>query len=314
MFTKQHLFAVSALLGGLLVSAAPALAQDQVPVVKQEFGKQEEVKEVIWKASASAGFSISTGNASVMTLSGGANASRNDGTNKIALGIKGIYGVTDIVVFTDANGNKVADDESELTVDRKRTAALLLGTFRYDRFFSKNNTGYLMASAGLDLPASKQFMGGGQIGYSRQLVNTKMHLLSAELGYDFNYTKYIVPDVPPANFAENVFLHSARIFAGYVLSVADHTSVEANVEALVNFNTAHIGDRDVGAGSATRVNGQLAFTTKVWKALSLRAATMLRYNNAPGLTTAFAYDPNFAGRYNQKLDTLTELQLVVNFL
>ena len=163
----------------MFVSAAPALAQDQVPVVKQEFGKQEEVKEVIWKASASAGFSISTGNASVMTLSGGANASRNDGTNKIALGIKGIYGVTDIVVFTDANGNKVADDESELTVDRKRTAALFSVHSATTGSFSKNNTGYLMASAGLDLPASKQFMGGGQIGYSRQIINTKMHLSSA---------------------------------------------------------------------------------------------------------------------------------------
>ena len=81
MFATQNLFSVGVVLGGLLLGAADASAQDQVPVVKQEFGKQEEVKEVIWKASASAGFSISTGNASVMTLSGGATASRNDGAN-----------------------------------------------------------------------------------------------------------------------------------------------------------------------------------------------------------------------------------------
>lgn len=62
------------------------------------------------------------------------------------------------------------------------------------------------------------------------------------------------------------------------------------------------------------MNGQLAFTTKIWKSLSLRAASMLRYNNAPGLTTLFPFAPDFPGRYNQKLDTLTELQLVVNFI
>ena len=313
MLTTKSLLAAGSVLCGMLL-AGSAQAEDQVVAVKQEFGKLEEVKEVVWKASASAGFSISTGNASVMTFSGGVNASRNDGSNKITLGLKGIYGLIDIAVFTDSDGDMKANMDSELTVERKRTAALLLGMFRYDRFFSKNNTGYITASAGLDLPASKEFFGGGQIGYARQIVNTKMHVLSAELGYDFNYTRYILPEVPPMNFEQNVILHSARLYAGYVLSVADHTTVEANVEALINFNVAHIGDRDVGAGQATRVNGQLAFTTKVWKALSLRAATMLRYNNAPGLTTLYPFAADFPGRYNQKLDTLTELQLVVNFI
>lgn len=312
MLTMKSLVTAGSALCGVLLLSASAYAQ--VVEVKQVFGKLEEVPAVAWKASASAGFSISTGNASVTTLSGGFMASRNDGTNKIALGLKGIYGLTDLSAFTDGNGNMVADNDTELEVTRKTTAALLLGTFRYDRFFSKSNSGYITASAGLDSPASKRFMGGGQIGYARQIVNTKMHLLSAELGYDFNYTNYVTPEVAPAGFTENVLLHSARIFAGYILSVADHTTVEANVEALINFNVAHIGDRDVGAGQATRVNGQLAFTTKVWKALSLRASSMLRYNNAPGLTTLFPFAPDFAGRYNQKLDTLTELQLVVNFI
>ena len=32
-------------------------------------------------------------------------ASRNDGTNKIALGLKGIYGLTDLSAFTDGSFN-----------------------------------------------------------------------------------------------------------------------------------------------------------------------------------------------------------------
>ncbi len=286
----------------------------QAPEVKQEFAKQEEVKQVAWKASASAGFSISTGNASVMTISGGANISRNDGANKLALNMKGLYGLTDLPVLNDLDGDKLVGSDAELGSERKTTAGLFLAALRYDRFFSKNNSGYVTLNGGLDYPASKDFMGGGQIGYARQILNTKMHLLSGELGYDLNYTRFRAPDPIPAMFQADLLLHSGRIYLGYVLSVADHTTIEANLEALINFNVAKIGDRDVDAGAASRINGQLAFTTKVWKALSLRAAASLRYNNAPGLTTAFPYKPDYANRYNQKLDTLTELALVVNFI
>lgn len=136
MLTTKSLLAAGSVLCGMLL-AGSAQAEDQVVAVKQEFGKLEEVKEVVWKASASAGFSISTGNASVMTFSGGVNASRNDGSNKITLGLKGIYGLTDIAVFTDSDGDMKANMDSELTVERKRTAALLLGMFRYDRFFPR---------------------------------------------------------------------------------------------------------------------------------------------------------------------------------
>lgn len=312
MRRKKPIASLGVTLCGLLLLSGSARAQS--PEVKQEFGKQEEVKTVLWKASASAGFSLSTGNANVLTLSGGGNVTRNDGVNKIAFNLKGLYGVTDLPLFTDANGNKVVDADAELANERKTTAGLFLASFRYDRFFTKNNSGYISVNAGLDYPASKEFMGGAQIGYARQLVNTKLHLLSAELGYDFSYTRFRAPEIPPPTFEPNLFLHAGRLYLGYVLSVADHTTVEANVEALINLNSTHIGDRDVGVAAASRVNGQLAFTTKVWKALSLRAAATLRYNNAPGLTTQFPFAPDFPNRYNQKLDTLTELQLVINFI
>lgn len=286
----------------------------QAPVVKQEFGKQEEVKQVVWKASAAAGFSITTGNASVTTISGGASVSRNDGANKLALNLKGLYALTDLPVLRDLDSDGLVGSDAELDTERKTTAGLFLASLRYDRFFTKNNSGYITLNGGLDYPASKDFLGGGQVGYARQILSTKMHLLSGELGYDLNYTRFRAPEPEPADFQANLLLHSGRIFLGYMLSVADHTSVEANLEALINFNVAKIGDRDVDPGAASRLNAQLAFTTKVWKALSLRAAGSLRYDNAPGLTTQFKYKDGFPNRYNQKLDTLTELQLVINFI
>ena len=69
-----------------------------------------------------------------------------------------------------------------------------------------------------------------------------------------------------------------------------------------------------GTAQATRFIGKVEFTTKIWKPLAFRAGFTARYNNAPALTTAFKFAPDFAERYNQPLDTLTELGFVVNFL
>ena len=62
---------------------------------------------------------------------------------------------------------------------------------RYDRFFTANNSGYAAASAAADKIAGKSFYGGGQVGYSRQVYKSPMHLLVAELGYDFSHERYV---------------------------------------------------------------------------------------------------------------------------
>ena len=48
---------------------------------------------------------------------------------------------------------------------------------RYDRFFTTNNAGYASALAAADRIAGKSFAGGGQVGYSRQLIKNDVHLL-----------------------------------------------------------------------------------------------------------------------------------------
>ena len=62
---------------------------------------------------------------------------------------------------------------------------------RYNRFFTANNSGYVSAQAAGDEVAGKSCYGGGQIGYSRQVYKSNMHLLVAELGYDFSYERYV---------------------------------------------------------------------------------------------------------------------------
>ena len=66
---------------------------------------------------------------------------------------------------------------------------------RYDRFFTANNAGYASGQAAADRIAGKSFAGGGQIGYSRQLYKSDVHLCVSELGYDYSYERYVAqPD------------------------------------------------------------------------------------------------------------------------
>lgn len=283
---------------------------------KYEFGKVEEVKTVVWKASASAGFSAATGNAEVLNFSGGGLVSRNDGKNKIQVSIEGLYGNTKQPNgFIDTNGNQILDvDESVNDPLFQVTAANFKGLARYDRFFTPNNTVFAAFVAGLDIPASKQYFLSGQLGYARQIVKTKMHELFGEVGADFTYDYLIEPTPLVGAFSPVVALGAGRLFLGYVLSVNTHTSVRANVETLINFNALTIGDRSVGVAEATRVNGKLEFTTQIWKPLSFRAAFTARFNNAPAPSTKYPSVKEHPEHYNRKLDTLTELGLVVNFI
>lgn len=282
---------------------------------KYEFGKAEEVKTVVWKASASAGFSAATGNAQVLSFTGGGLVSRNDGKNKIQLTAEALYTrTTQYAGYEDLNGNMKIDSDEPLSSESLETAAFLKGAGRYDRFFSTNNTGYLSFFAGLDKPASKDWFLGGQVGYMRQIVKTKMHELGAEVGYDFTFDYLLRPDNSPTEFRQDVMLHSGRLFLGYALSIGDHSSVRASVETLLNLVSLTIGDRAVGVAEATRVNGKLEFMTKIWKPLSFRAAFTARFNNAPAPFAKFATPIDHPNHYNQKLDTLTELGLVVNFI
>src|SRR5262245_16177983 len=94
----------------LLLAAAPALAADP----KWEYGKQDEVKKVEWKASAQLGFIITTGNANSVSVSAGGVGSRYDGWNKISLEVAGSYAKSTILVGNDKNmDTAIGPDEIE---------------------------------------------------------------------------------------------------------------------------------------------------------------------------------------------------------
>ncbi len=296
----------------LVVALAAGRARAADPP-KFEFGKREEVKQVTWLASANLGLIWTTGNSSTVTLSGGANVSRNDGKNKIALEVNGAYSRASIRQAIDLNGNGTIEP-NEVSSVGKITAETWLVKARYDRFFTENNAGYVAAFAGGDVPAGKDLVAGGQAGYARHLYQTKTQDLAAELGYDFSFVDYAAADANPSQ----VSIHSMRAFVGYQNAVTDNTQFAISLEALFNLNPLDTPTGHAGPFEDVRLLGKASLTTKLWKTIAFRFSFTAKFDNQPAPLPPLGpanlpYAPGFVPAAD-KLDTITEAALIVNFI
>lgn len=294
-----------------LALAAPAMAQPVDP--KYEYGKVEEIKEVKevkgveWKAAANAGAVLSTGNANVTTLSGGATASRKSAGNKFQLDLGAAYAKSGIRIANDANANGTLE-ANEIQTAEATTAEQWNVKGRYDRFFTAKNSAYLSARIEANEPAGKELVGGAQVGYSRLLVKSDRSELTAELGYDFQYENFVVVGDP-------LNIHSVRGFVGYAGKLSDDTGVDLSAEALFNLNEESTPSGEVAAFDDARVNGRMGLTTKLWSDVSFRFSFTARYDNAPAPRPPLAlpYAAGFVPLANE-LDTISEISLIVNLL
>jgi Protein of unknown function, DUF481 len=310
---RTHVASLS--LVAVLLAASAASAQS---TPKFEFGKPEEVKTVEWKSQVKGGLLVTTGNSSTTNGSVGAAVSRKEGNNKLALEGNYAYGKSRVTTpVVDAATNQI----TSLPSQNVETTNNWLAKARYDRFFTLNNAGYASAQSGADKIAGKTFAGGGQVGYSRQLVKNDANLLVAEIGYDFSYERYVQQ---PGKTLDPVSIHSARVFVGETYKVSQATGLSGSVEALFNLNKEGSAI-DVNTGAAgvdpfkdTRVNGKLSLTTTLRKSLSIGVTLKYDQNPAPrpiptsapaGATYAPGIDP-----FSEKVDTQTEVTLIYTFL
>jgi hypothetical protein len=212
----------------------------------------------------------------------------------------------------DASGTL---DQTELSRTSTTTSNSWQAKARYDRFFTLNNSAYASAQALSDKPAGKQFVGGGQAGYSRQLVKTDRYLAVAELGYDFSYEKATGPT------AEGVPIHSGRAFTSAGITVSKQTGATLSLEVLTNLNKENApapGYAQVDGFKDTRFVGKLGLTTTLWENVSFGFGFTGRYDNAPAplpalKTPALPFAPGFFP-LAKKWDTITEATLIVTFL
>jgi len=307
--SKLHLAAILS-----LAIASTAAAQSKDP--KFEYTKEEDAKknaelaEVEWKAAASAGLVITTGNSETETVSGGLQASRREKGNRFLLDLNGAYARSTIYVANDINGNGFIDDEvTELTQQRQTTTKQWLLRGRYDRFLTLRNSLFVSAATGANRPAGKEAIGNGQLGYSREVVRDPIHNVVAEIGYDYTYEKL------DAVNNDQLSIHSARGFLGYKGKVNENTEAGGTVELLVNLNEVDLPTRTAKFAQDTRVNGTSFVSTKLWEDISFRFAFSLLYDNAPAPRPVFGipYAPGFLPEAD-KVDTKTEASLIINFL
>jgi hypothetical protein len=262
-----------------LVVATPSIAFADDP--KFAFGKAEEAKPsdekkaVEWTGTAEAGAIFTTGNSETTTLTAGGKVSRKAGNDRVSLEATGAYARSGIRTIDDQNGNGTIDSRDEITTVSTTSTEMLSGKARYDRFLTEHNSLFVALLASRDIPAGKELVLGGQLGYMRQLYKTEKSEVTGEIGYDFSREDLTAGD-PLA-------IHSLRAFVGAKAMPSEGVEVDGSVEALSNLNSL---DLPTGAdGSAfmdTRINGHVGVTAKLGKRLAVQTSIDAKYDNRPG--------------------------------
>ncbi|HEX5057838.1 MAG TPA: DUF481 domain-containing protein [Kofleriaceae bacterium] len=288
----------------VMATAAPAAAQ------KFEYGKYDDVKDVKkieWLAAAEGGIVLTTGNSETTTATAGLKASRKEGNNKLTLEGSGAYAKAGLWILYDRNGNGTIDDNSELLAANTITAETLAGKLRYDRFLTELNSLFIAALASRDLPAGKELVFGGQLGYSRSLYKSKTANTVGEFGYDFSREDLVAPGDPVA-------IHSLRAFIGHHATMTTGTDLDAAFEVLTNLNTLDLPTgKDGGPLQDTRVNTKIAITAKIGQNLAFQTALEAKYDHRPGplgiKNLAMGFTPEAA-----TLDTLMKASFIYTFV
>jgi hypothetical protein len=303
----------------LVVWSRQAAAQDPA-IPKFQFEKPPE-KPVDWKVQAKGGFLITTGNSQSRNGTVSLNGSRQAGSDRISVEGTLAYGRSNILLA-------VIDETTGDVVDFERRADTTTNEWRargrYDRFFTPNNSGYLLGQLGADRIGGKELFGGGQIGYSRQVIKNEHHTAVAELGYDFAFERYLAT---PDRTIDPITIHSARVFAGELFKISEDTGLTASAEVLFNLNKEKAADASDPTGMSNEVKafkdirfiGKAGLTTTLYKNLSIGFGFTLRFDQnpaprpLPSSAKGAKYAPDFHP-FADKVDTLTEATLIFTFL
>ncbi|HET8725826.1 MAG TPA: DUF481 domain-containing protein [Anaeromyxobacteraceae bacterium] len=297
-------------LAGLLLAALLVPHASRADDPKFNFGKEEDLKKLPpWSASITAGFGLTTGNAQSLNLTGGGNvAYRFDGVNLLTLDGNVALQRSTIETATDLDGNGVIGPGEVQSITQSVSEAWGV-RLRYDRFFGFNSI-YAFGFAGGDVPAGKQFVGGGQVGYSRALWKTATSELVGEAGLDYTFQRYVVGDPNTLNIA------ALRFFLGYLGTPNPDLQYNASVEYLGNLNTLDSPTGKLNAFADNRLVGRLGVTWKIFGDGSLGFRFRALYDSAPAPKpppAGFAWAPGYQP-LAKEWDTFTELVLVYKLL
>ena len=297
---------------GLVTRMASAQEPPKEPP-KFEFVKKEEVEAPEFKLSAQLGLLFTAGNSRSLTISGAATSSYKEEKNRVSGEVSGALARSNVLVAVDAN-NDGAIGPGEFSRQDTNAAKTVNGKIRYDRYLTDIDRIYASARAGFDEPAGKKIYYGGQVGYSRSLYKDEKNELVGELGYDLSHEAYV------ADNTSGITVHSARLFLGYVGKLYDPLTKTLRkawcfVMVYSNLNKESIPQGEASIFEDTRGTFKLETTTKIIDKISLRAAVKVLFDNVPAPLPSFSipFAPGFLP-LAEKVDLITELAMVVNFL
>jgi hypothetical protein len=294
----------------VVVTTAGSVYADDPKFVYGNYADVKDVKKPEWIASAEAGLVVTTGTTDSTTATGGFKVSRKEGNNRFALEASGTYAKTGTLVLNDLNGNGTIDNTGELVERDQVTAETLASKARYDRFLTTDNSLFVAALAGRDLPAGKRATYGGQLGYSRQLYKSKTSTTTGEIGYDFSREELTV--------GEGISVHSGRLFIGHKAQLLAGADLDASVEALTNFNRETLPTgQDGGAFNDTRVNVRLAISAKVSNSIAFQTSIESHFDNRPGPLTLPSGSAPFPMGFvppAAEVETIMKVSLIYTFL
>jgi hypothetical protein len=277
---------------------------------KFEYGKYDDVKDVKkveWKATAEAGVVFTTGNSESTQASGGIKASRRTGKNKLELEASAAYATAGLLLLIDHNDNGMIDNNSEIVSVETTTAETLASRLRYDRFLTELNSLYIAALASRDTPAGKEFVFGGQAGYSRSLYKSKTAQTLAEIGYDYSHEDPVAP-------GDGLSIHSVRGFIGHKAAMTEGTDLDATIELLTNMNTLDLPTgKDGGPLEDTRVNFKLAISAKIGINLAFQSSIEAHYDHRPGVLAIKNLAMGFAPEASS-FDTIMKMTFIYTFV
>lgn len=289
---------------------APTAASAAEPVF--QFGQANVVEQARWTAQGKTGFLLSGGNARALSLSATTNIAREDKDNRFAFEGALAFVRTSVFVFTDTNGDGLIDPGEDGRLTQTASQAWSLKG-RYDRFFTEANSAFAQARIASDVPAGKQLLSGGQLGWSRRLVNTDTNRTLVELGYDFSYERYVVA-------TSAVAIHSARAYVSHALTLSDVSSLTGSVEVLSNLNRETApnpnGTDTVAPLRDSRVNASLGLTAALMDNLKMGLTGTLRYDQNPAPRSNIqgaAFAPGYTP-FADSVDGLVEASLLITFL
>lgn len=279
---------------------------------KFEYGKSDDVKDVSdveWDAAAEAGVVFTTGNSKTTTVAAGFKASRKTGQNKLAFEGAITYAKSTVRTLAPGVDATMPITRDDILTTSTTTAETLSTKGRYDRFLTKHNSLFIAALASRDLPAGKENVFGGQVGYSRQLFKDDSSEAAAEIGYDFSREDLVTG---PA-----VSIHSARGFVGYKATLGTGTTFDGSAEVLTNLNKEELVTREASFGEDTRINVKAALSAKIGRNLAIQTSFEGKYDNRPAPLVFGGNPVTLVGETGKleasSFDTIMKVSLIYSF-